>query len=65
LRRTRIGLCVAQGGAALLGRVRACCQPALGWDDARWDRELARYQDLWRGRYSVPPRERVPAWTTT
>jgi sugar (pentulose or hexulose) kinase len=39
LRRTRIGLQLRGGGAALLPRIRAICQPELGWSDARWERE--------------------------
>ncbi len=54
LRRTRVGLCVPKGGARLLEPLRAWCQPALGWDDERWSAELARYQEIWRTRYSVP-----------
>src|SRR5262249_2039305 len=39
LRRVRLGLLVPQGGAALMPRIRTICQRALGWDDARWQRE--------------------------
>jgi len=54
LRRTRLGLQLAGGALALLPRVRAICQPELGWSDARWEEEQARYLALWRGHYSVP-----------
>ena len=54
LRRTRLGLQLAGGALALLPRVRAICQPELGWSDARWGEEQARYLALWRGHYSVP-----------
>lgn len=54
LRRTRLGLQLAQGGAALLGRIRALCQSPLGWDDARWEREQEAYLQLWQRHYSVP-----------
>ena len=54
LRRLRIGLQLRGGGAAILPRVRAICQPELGWSDARWEAEQAAYLALWRGHYSVP-----------
>jgi glycerol-3-phosphate dehydrogenase len=54
LRRTRLGLQLREGGAALLPRIRALCQPELGWDDARWEREEAAYLALWRGHYGLP-----------
>jgi glycerol-3-phosphate dehydrogenase len=54
LRRLRIGLQLRGGGAAILPRVRAICQPELGWSDARWDAEQAAYLALWRKHYSVP-----------
>jgi glycerol-3-phosphate dehydrogenase len=54
LRRTRLGLQLKQGGAALMPRIRAICQPELGWDDARWDREQLDYLALWRSHYGLP-----------
>lgn len=54
LRRTRLGLLLAQGGSAILPRVRALCQAELGWDDVRWDREEADYRALWRKCYAPP-----------
>lgn len=54
LRRTRIGLLLANGAAAELPRIRSLCQPRLGWSDARWDAEQQRYLELWRRCYSLP-----------
>jgi glycerol-3-phosphate dehydrogenase len=54
LRRTRIGLQLRGGGLDILARVRAICQPELGWDDARWDAEQAAYLALWHSHYSLP-----------
>ncbi len=54
LRRLRIGLQLRGGGASVLPRVRAICQPELGWSDARWEAEQAAYLALWRSHYSVP-----------
>ncbi|HET9981499.1 MAG TPA: hypothetical protein VFQ32_13705, partial [Ktedonobacterales bacterium] len=54
LRRVRLGLLLPEGGAARLAAIRAICQPELGWDDARWQVEEARYLALWRASYRVP-----------
>jgi glycerol-3-phosphate dehydrogenase len=54
LRRVRLGLLVPEGAAALLPSVRAVCQQSLGWDDARWRAEEARYREIWRLSYSLP-----------
>ena len=55
LRRTRLGIQLPDGGAALLGRVRAICQKELGWDDAQWEAQEKRYVALWRSQHGVPP----------
>lgn len=62
LRRTRLGLQLREGGAALMPRIRAICQPELGWDDARWEREQEAYLALWRRHYDLPPHHRIPDW---
>ncbi|MFG0380448.1 glycerol-3-phosphate dehydrogenase/oxidase [Pseudomonas sp. zbq_18] len=54
LRRTRIGLLLAGGAEAELPRIRALCQPRLGWSDARWEEQQLRYLALWRQCYSLP-----------
>jgi glycerol-3-phosphate dehydrogenase len=54
LRRTRLGLLLAEGGRAELPRIRALCQPRLGWSDARWQQEEGDYLALWQRCYSLP-----------
>ncbi|WP_263141723.1 glycerol-3-phosphate dehydrogenase/oxidase [Pseudomonas sp. RIT-PI-AD] len=54
LRRTRLGLLLPEGAASELPRIRALCQPLLGWDDRRWAREEDAYRALWRRCYSLP-----------
>ena len=54
LRRSRLGIQLAQGGKAVLPRVRAICQPELGWDDQRWAAEETAYLALCRANYSLP-----------
>ncbi|MGC5703351.1 glycerol-3-phosphate dehydrogenase/oxidase [Pseudomonas sp. NFXW11] len=54
LRRTRIGLLLAQGAAHYLPAIRRLCQPRLGWDDSRWQAEEQRYLALWQRHHSLP-----------
>ena len=54
LRRTRLGLLLARGGAAELPRIRELCQARLGWDDSRWAHEQQNYLNLWQRCYSLP-----------
>lgn len=54
LRRTRLGLLLSRGGAAILPAVGAICREELGWDAARWEEEAARYEALWEEAYSMP-----------
>ncbi len=44
LRRVRLGLFVKNGGQEHLPRIRAICQPELGWDNARWEQEERVYR---------------------
>jgi glycerol-3-phosphate dehydrogenase len=62
LRRTRLGLQLRGGGAAVIERVRAICQTELGWSDQRWEREAQRYTALWAAHYSLPAVERQPEY---
>jgi glycerol-3-phosphate dehydrogenase len=54
LRRTRLGLLLREGGTRHLDRIRAICQPELGWDDARWAQEDAAYRRHWTTHHGVP-----------
>lgn len=54
LRRTRLGLLLAEGAKAELPQIRALCQVRLGWDDQRWEQEERDYLELWRRCYSLP-----------
>jgi glycerol-3-phosphate dehydrogenase len=57
LRRTRLGLQLKEGGRALMPRIRAVCQPELGWNDARWEQEERDYAALWHAHYGLPQEE--------
>lgn len=52
LRRVRLGLQLPRGGMALLPRLRAAVQAAMGWDDARWEAEVRRYAERWASAYA-------------
>ena len=65
LRRVRLGLLLPEGGRRWLPRIRAICQPELGWDDARWQAEEKRYLALWQSHYGLPARSLIPDWRTT
>jgi glycerol-3-phosphate dehydrogenase len=54
LRRTRIGLLLADGAAYEMPQIRALCQQRLGWSDERWQQEEHTYRQLWQRSYSVP-----------
>ncbi len=54
LRRTRLGLFLKDGGNAYKSRIKQICQQGMNWDDAQWDQEWNRYQDIWRQYYSIP-----------
>ena len=54
LRRTRLGLQLRGGGVQHLPRIRAICQPELGWSDERWDSSQSAYLALWNAHYSLP-----------
>jgi glycerol-3-phosphate dehydrogenase len=52
LRRSRLGLIVAQGARALLPRIQPVCQQELGWSEERWRDEEKRYLDLWSANHA-------------
>lgn len=54
LRRTRLGLLLAEGGASYLPAIRNLCQERLGWSDAHWQAEEQRYLALWQRHHSLP-----------
>jgi glycerol-3-phosphate dehydrogenase len=54
LRRVRVGNTRPAGARDLLPQIRALCQSRLGWDDARWAGEAARYLEIIARAYSPP-----------
>jgi glycerol-3-phosphate dehydrogenase len=61
LRRTRIGSLLANGGMDEIIRIRSICQPELGWDDERWQKEESAYRALWKKSFQIPMSENMIA----
>ncbi|MCG8618738.1 MAG: glycerol-3-phosphate dehydrogenase/oxidase [Desulfobacterales bacterium] len=57
LRRVRIGLLLPNGGLDMMDRIRKVASPGLNWDEARWEKEIRDYKDLWENAYSPHPAE--------
>ena len=56
LRRTRLGMCLPNGGAALYPALKEIFSSNRGWDDERWQKEVNRYGTIWKNHYSLPNR---------
>ncbi|MGP5102371.1 glycerol-3-phosphate dehydrogenase/oxidase [Psychrobacter celer] len=56
LRRTRLGLILPHGAMTPLisTRIKQICQQELGWDEQKWQQEVARYSELWQRYYHLP-----------
>ena len=54
LRRTRLGLLLPEGAAALLPRLESAAREALGWSAGEWRDQREHYTRLIASRYSVP-----------
>ncbi|MFZ5564145.1 MAG: glycerol-3-phosphate dehydrogenase/oxidase [Thermodesulfobacteriota bacterium] len=54
LRRVRIGVLLAEGGAICFERLEPICKSALGWSQDQWEAEKAAYMKLWNQAYAPP-----------
>jgi len=54
LRRVRLGILLPNAGLDQIAEIRTIVQPELGWDDAKWDREVASYKTTWKKAYAAP-----------
>ncbi|HVR69808.1 MAG TPA: glycerol-3-phosphate dehydrogenase/oxidase [Vicinamibacteria bacterium] len=61
LRRVRIGMVLPEGGAALLGAVRAAVQDELGWTDEKWRAEETAYRARWPLLHAAPGLPATPS----
>lgn len=55
LRRVRLGMQLPDGGSEIFSRIRSICQAELGWSDAKWIEEEARYRQIYTKAYSPSP----------
>ena len=54
LRRTRLGMLLADGGEIIFPQLETLCTAELGWSNEQWTAEVSRYQSIWRRYYSLP-----------
>ena len=54
LRRTRLGLLLANGAASVLEQIEPLFREELGWSTGQWASERARYSEIVRRNYSIP-----------
>jgi glycerol-3-phosphate dehydrogenase len=52
LRRVRLGLLLPNAGLDQVDEIRRIAQPELGWDDAKWEREVVDYKRTWKKAYA-------------
>jgi glycerol-3-phosphate dehydrogenase len=57
LRRVRIGNTMPEGAREILPQIRPLCQRRLGWQDAVWQKEEARYFEIVTRFYGLPREE--------
>jgi len=55
LRRVRLGMLLPDAARADMDHIRSLTQAELGWNDARWQSEVARYYEIYRKAYSPAP----------
>jgi glycerol-3-phosphate dehydrogenase len=55
LRRVRIGMLLPMGAIDFIERIRTITQAELGWNDERWQKEVAEYYNTWKVYYSPAP----------
>jgi len=51
LRRLRLGLLLPKGGEGYLKRIKPIVIHELGWNEAKWNSEVTRYQKIWNDCY--------------
>jgi len=54
LRRTRLGMCLSNGGTELYPPLKEMFLNNLSWDEERWQKEVDRYEKIWKNHYSLP-----------
>jgi len=54
LRRTRLGMCLANGGAELYPVLETLFKSERQWNSEQWDTEVNRYKAIWQNYYNLP-----------
>ena len=54
LRRTRLGMCLPNGGANLFPVLKELFLSNQKWGEERWQKEVTRYETIWKKYYSLP-----------
>ena len=54
LRRTRLGMCLPNGGSNLYPALKDLFLSYQSWDEERWQQEVNRYETIWTKYYSLP-----------
>ncbi len=54
LRRTRLGMCLPNGGSDLYPKLKEIFFSIQGWDKEQWQNEVNRYEAIWKKYYSLP-----------
>lgn len=54
LRRTRLGLYLPQGGAAIADKIIQMCVQELAWSEQKCQQEWLRYTQVWQQYYALP-----------
>ncbi|WP_338844638.1 glycerol-3-phosphate dehydrogenase/oxidase [Massilia sp. W12] len=62
LRRSRLGILLAQGARAELPRILLLCKQELNWSEERCQMEASAWLDLWQRNYSLPQAPADAEW---
>ena len=54
LRRTRLGMCLSNGGSELYPALKEIFLSYGSWDEEQWQKEVSRYEIIWKKYYSLP-----------
>jgi glycerol-3-phosphate dehydrogenase len=53
-RRTHIGNVLPNGGLSEIKYIKDVCSKYLDWSEEKWQKEICRYQKIWKTSYSLP-----------
>ena len=59
LRRTRVGMCLPNGGREVLPDLKNIFLEEKQWTLKKWNDEVQNYLQIWQNYYSLPQKENV------